>query len=351
MRQFYALQKALQRRPNDGEIGRCAVILCQTASNKMSNINTQLASGCSKKVPLQAKQPDMTAVLHMVDRTFRLLCQALKKLLETTSETNIVVYHVARLYESTLNALQQACKAAADQETSRTKTKGKTSKFKQSTKSKGVALNQSPGTRLSPHGELATQITRFLNNMVISLDVACAGHQNLLEGFLFILFGRVGKLLSLFVFQDIQSQSDLPVDSGKLPTPAGLHGFDMHQQSQCAERMEARHLIWLLERMLAMVDTFRNSASRSVSQELNTNIMFTSKIKEQLQSTLLQSVFGESSEWRNALQPLTQPDPKDLDELLRDIQAPEQTTPDWFIQEVWRLLGWDMLQRKSVPHK
>ncbi|KAI9043498.1 uncharacterized protein KD926_003649 [Aspergillus affinis] len=350
MRQFYALQKTLQKRPSNGELARSAVILCQTISTEMSNLSSyeRVASGRAKKVPLESKDPDILAVLHSVDCAFQLLCQALKRLSGSLNEAGILVYHIVELYESTMNALQQECKSTTDQLSCDAKTKTKISKPKKSTKSKRLVPSQSTGAQLGPHSELAAQITRLLNSMAISLDVASAGHQSLLEGFLFVLLGRVGKLLSLFVFQDLQSRPDLHADTEKLPTPAGLNEVDMNDQSQSAAKMEAKHVIWLLERALAVMDNFQTSAPTPPSQNIGVNSIFTSKIKERLQSTLLQAVFGGSSEWRHALQPTNKPDQRDLDRLLNHSQTSEQTTPDWFIQEVWRLLGWEMLERKSV---
>ncbi|KAH8427184.1 uncharacterized protein LDX57_004899 [Aspergillus melleus] len=349
MRQFYALQKALQKRPGNGELAQSVVTLCRTMATEMSNLSSQkrVASGRAKRGSLQSKEPDILAVLHSVDCAFQLLCQALERLSGSCAEAGLLVYHIVELYESTMNALQQECKSTIDRPSCDTKAKTKTSKSKQSAKSKRPVTNQSSGAQLSPHSEIASQIARLLNSMMISLDVASAGHQSLLEGFIFVLLSRVGKLLSLFVFQDLQIQPDLHADTEKLPTPAGLHEVDM-KESQSAAKMEARHAIWLLERALAVMDDFRSSAPLSVSQYISANNIFSSKAKERLQSTLLQAVFGESSEWGQALQPIAKPDQKDLDRLLSCSQTSEQATPNWFIQEIWRLLGWEMLERKSV---
>ncbi|PLB44384.1 hypothetical protein P170DRAFT_503100 [Aspergillus steynii IBT 23096] len=352
MRQFYALQKTLQKRPSNVEISRCAVVLCKTLAKEMGSLSGQTrmttAGGRSKKVPPQTKQPDIPATLHSVDCAFQLLCQALKKLAGSTPETGMTVYHIVVLYESTLNALEEECKAKTDQTPNDTTARGKKSKPKQGAKSKRSVPGGSTGTESSLDNELATQIAFLLNSMVASLDAACAGHQNLLEGFLFVLLSRVGKLLSLFAFQDLQLRPDLYADPGKLPIPAGLDGFDLNDQAQCAAKMEARHVIWLLERALAVVDSFRSSSSTSASQKDGENGIFTKKIKKKLQSTLLQAVFGESPQWKNALQTLSQPDQKDLDRLLSNSPVSEKDTSDWFIQETWRLLGWEMLEKKAV---
>ncbi|THC98139.1 hypothetical protein EYZ11_002363 [Aspergillus tanneri] len=288
---------------------------------------------------VRRKEPDVPAVLRSVEHTFKLLSQALEKLSESEHDSGQVIYHTVNLYESTLNALQQRCRVRSEQAPSKTKS----NKQKQPAKSKRATKNQSTDTQSNAEDEIATQLTRLLYSMTLTFGPSFPLRQTPLEGFLSILLSRVGKLLSLFVFQDLQLQPDLQLDPAKLPLPGGLREVDVDEKSLCAAKMEAKQLVWLLERFLALLDTVPSLSSSLVSQEGGTGSIFVSNIKERLQSTLLQAVFGKSVGFKNVLQCPVQPEQADLNRFQTSFRTSEQDIPDWFVQEVWRLLGWEIL--------
>lgn len=201
------------------------------------------------------------------------------------------------------------------------------SKQKQNAKNKRLKLN--------PDDDIARQVTRLLGTMTLSLDLLYPEHQELMQGALYFLLDRVGKLLCLFVFRDLQVHPDLRVNSAKLPLPQGLAGVSLSEKSLCAAKLEAKHIIWILERILAYLDTVPPSS---------TTKMFTKKIKDGLQSSMLQAVFGtEDGGFQKALELPVSIDEMELEQLPACTKIPDQEVPDWFIQEVWRLVGWDML--------
>ncbi|KAA8652588.1 uncharacterized protein ATNIH1004_001493 [Aspergillus tanneri] len=315
--------------------------LCKAASDGVLRAGSQkgTTAGRSKKVTVRRKEPDVPAVLRSVEHTFKLLSQALEKLSESEHDSGQVIYHTVNLYESTLNALQQRCRVRSEQAPSKTKS----NKQKQPAKSKRATKNQSTDTQSNAEDEIATQLTRLLYSMTLTFGPSFPLRQTPLEGFLSILLSRVGKLLSLFVFQDLQLQPDLQLDPAKLPLPGGLREVDVDEKSLCAAKMEAKQLVWLLERFLALLDTVPSLSSSLVSQEGGTGSIFVSNIKERLQSTLLQAVFGKSVGFKNVLQCPVQPEQADLNRFQTSFRTSEQDIPDWFVQEVWRLLGWEIL--------
>lgn len=348
MRQFYALQRALQKRPSNGEIARYAVVLCKTLAIQMGSLSIQRRTAIdrSQKTPLQTKQPDIAGILNSTVGAYRLLCQTLQKLPESMSETGMVVYHIVVLYESILNALQEECKATTEQTPSGTTGRAKKPKPAQSAESKKPAPIRLPMIMSTPDSDLAAQFASLLNHMAIALDIACARHQALLEGFLFVLLSRVGELLSNFVFQDIQARPDLFANPAKLPVPAGLLGIGVNDHSQRAARLEAKHVISTLERTVAVMNTSRSPSSARILQSDGDSKILTRGLRKQLQNTLLQAVFGESPKWKNTLQAVSQPDQEGLEKLLNHSPTSEQATPDWFIQEVWRIIGWELLEKR-----
>ena len=345
MRQFYTLQKTLQRRPNRSSIVRETVSLCNMAKDEILDaVSEKKAVSRPRTAVLQTRQLKLPAIIRAVDCAFQLLCQALRRLsgsAQGVHDTGQVTYHIVCLYDAVMTALQKHCQAMAQQNTN-ANSNSKSTKQRNATKLLRTKTSRNPGPSPSkPEGEVPTQIARLLGAMALSLDISLGEHQEILEGFLFILLARIGKLLCLFVFQDLQRRPDLYVDSTKIPLPEGLIGADSSETALLAAQMEAKHLIWLLERILALLDT-SSSDSATLSETFDCRAKFVSKVKERLQSTLLQAVFGADQPFfHESLQRPLQPNL--LPETLHDPQGSENPGIDWFVQEVWRLLGWEML--------
>ncbi|OOO05393.1 hypothetical protein OAory_01069090 [Aspergillus oryzae] len=344
MRHYYTLQKTLQKKSNGFDIVQAAVKLCETTANELSKvISEKRAAPCASrnKGSTRTEMPTTDEVLRCVSCTFQLLLRVIKSLSGTDNGmqySNRVIYHIVHLYESTMNALEQWCKAKSEQTQS--------AKQKHATSNRKAKDKQLHDSNMNTDDEDFTQMAQLLNAMTSSLDTGCAGHQDLLEGFLFILLNRVGKLLCLFVFQDLQLKPDLRADLTKLPHPRGLTELDLSDKSLCSAEMEAKCLVWLLERTLAVFRSFTSSSS-SASRDSDGSIIFAAKIKERLQSTLLQAVFGTDSTWGKSLR-RPAPTDGDLHNLRLPSQNSDQSVPDWFTQEVWTLLGWEILVKSNA---
>ncbi|RMJ26192.1 hypothetical protein PHISP_02935 [Aspergillus sp. HF37] len=345
MRQFYALQKTLQKKPSRSGVALAAVSLCKVAEGATLDAVYECKPVASRSRPaaLQTAQPKLTATIRSVECAFNLLCQALGRLPSTehgAHDTGLVTYHIVCLYDTAMTALQKHCQTKAQQETTNTKPNARPTKQK-NTKSRRAktARNQGPSPSPSnPETGASAQIARLLGTMALSLDISRGEHQELLEGFLFVLLTRIGKLLCLFMFQDLQLRPDLYADPTRIPLPEGLVGAEVSETSLRAAQMEAGHLIWLLERALAQL----GACSPESSEALDGRVRFVAKIKERTQRTLLQAVFGtDTPSFCDALRRPDQPDSLGFEGLQSER---EKSGSDWFVQEVWRLLGWEMLQ-------
>ncbi|KAJ8166054.1 hypothetical protein LV155_002570 [Aspergillus fumigatus] len=326
MRHFYALQRAIQRRPSRSTIVQSSADLCEVAVHEV------LTAVCwrghttrpSKKPVLQAKRPHLEQVLHSIKCAFQLILKALEKLAETENDLHgkgQLAYHLIKLYQAIATALEQYCISKSGQ-ISASAGSSKTPKSKPSKKSTSAKPCQgleNPTT--TPVDEVASQISRLLGSIAISLNLSYAVHRTLLEGLLCILLTRT-----------------------KLPLPQGLQGVKLDDLSLHAMQMEAKHLIWPLERSLTLLDTCTSSSSTLGPQDAPETMAWLAKVKQQLQGTLLQALFGsDHSVFPHALQQPEPPDTHELERLQNCTQIPEQSVPDWFTQEIWRLLGWDLL--------
>ncbi|KAE8374057.1 hypothetical protein BDV26DRAFT_296322 [Aspergillus bertholletiae] len=339
MRHYYALQKTLQRKSSGLDITKAAVTLCQTTANEVSKlVSEKRAAHCSSrnKGSTLTEGPATAEMCRGVTCALQLLLRVTKALSGTedgTRHSNHVIYYIVHLYESTMNALGQWCKAKSEQ--------------KQPSKQKHAGNKKAQDRQLPSDDEVSMQIAQLLHTMASSLNPGYPGHQDLLEGFLFILLNRVGKLLCLFVFQDLKLRPGLHADSTKIPLPRGLTELDLNEKSSCLVEMEAKCLVWLLERTLAVLHSFTASSSSSTSRENDGSILFAARLKERLQSTLLQAVFGIDSTWEKSLQRPAQTD-EELHNVRLSPPSPDQSVSDWYTQEIWKLLGWNILVKTSV---
>ncbi|PLN75745.1 hypothetical protein BDW42DRAFT_199274 [Aspergillus taichungensis] len=336
MRQLCALQRILNKRPTRLDVTHAVIKLCKSAENAVMDAVHEPAATAhptKRKGILQTKPPDALETLRMVECTFGILPQALKKI--TSSEkpardSEQVPYVLVELYETILSALERRCRVRTECSMAQTKTKAKPSKRSQKAKSEpnvSLATRGSVTLLANTEDDIAAHLSCLLHTMAMSLELPGQEHQSILEGFLFVLLDRVGKVLSLFVFQDLQLRPDLRIDSSKLALPKGLE--TVNEMTICAAQMEARQLIWVLERLLALLDDQPETV--------------TLKSKERLQGTLLRGLFGINSEWPSPLQRPVQPGGNEHNPPTAHCQAPDQPVPGWFIQEVWRLLGWEIL--------
>lgn len=354
MRQLYTLQQTLQKKPNYSVIVLNAVDLCKAAESAVLSIHETQASGRSKASDtLKEPEPNPISVLYALELAYEVLCQGLNKLAssaEGRKHEGHLVYHLVSLFETILRALEQRSKATAKLEEENSAQRRQTKKQKQqATKSNKQAKTS---TTKPDEDEVSQGIVRLLAAMMLSgssNSVATATtHQDLLEGYLFVLLSRVGKILCLFEFRDLLLRPDLRAAPDKLPMPQGLLQAEFTDDASIrAAEMEAKYLAWLLERAMAVVYSFfmksstsSNANSNGTVNEDGPNEPLLRFAKRKLQSTLLKAVFGD--EHPAFVESLKRP--RLLPEALaRPCRAAEESALEWFPREVWRLLGWDML--------
>ena len=324
---------------------QAAVNLCKVVESEVASAIqvTQAAGRPKTSAMLQMEKPNFTATMHGAVAAFGLLIQALGKLSGPADRQDVghVTYHLVCLYGAAMKTLHQRCKAKAETDTAN-KTAAKPPRQKRTTKSTKSRTGHQTDAPVESGDEMAIQITHLLGTMALSLNVFYTEHQDLLEGFLHILLSRVGKLLCLFVFQDLRLRPDLYADPAKLPEPEGLEEADLGETALLAAQLEAIHLIWLLERIMALLN-----ADPCISTEKDDGrTRFVSITRKRLQSTLLLAVYGPDRAFKD---PLQHPAQSELDSLQAFAQVSDRPVSDWFTQEVWRLLGWEMLA--EVDHE
>jgi hypothetical protein len=344
MRQLYALQKLMQKKLNPEALATQCVALCDTAARAISSASK--ASG-------QRTVQDLQEVLSRVEPCYSSLLQALKKLPTSyqspTADTGVVIYHITRLFQTTLQQFHQYSLSLAkgvrpEPSNAKSRTKSKTT---------AKAAVQNGIVTLSEQSEkLLSAFSHTLAFMILSLDPLGREQRNLLEGFLFFLLEHVGRTLGLFVFRDLRSNRELRMDPTKLPLPDSvdrdsIDSARLREQALAAE-FEAKYLVSIVDRAVAFVSRHNlaagGEAPASATPFPSSRLLELSKSK--LQSTLVMGVFGaDDPVSKCALRPPEAPSGAEIN----ISSIPQDMNPgEWFTQELWRLLGWDILSNPDI---
>ncbi|KAJ0425468.1 hypothetical protein BJY00DRAFT_308211 [Aspergillus carlsbadensis] len=346
MRQFYILQKALQKRSTSANILRPAVDLCKRSADEIEGacslgLSNPSEAGSESATLTRADLSRLKAVIQAVESATALLFQALKKLSASEHarrEANILMYNIVGLYKAIMGTLGRYCKMWASTrpspDFSKCSAKGPVTRSK---------TNAGWGPQIEGEKEGAVQLVSLLSRMITAPDPSKIEQQGLIEGFLFILLSRVGKLLCIFHFRDLQLQPELRADPSILPLPAGLVDAELDNQSLDAMCTEAKHLVWLLEGALTVFNAC-STTSNPEAEGQPSRTQFISSINAKIESTLVQAVFGDAD--GPHLECPTLPERLNIDRFLKSHKGTQLSVPDWYMGEIWRLMGWNMLTSK-----
>jgi hypothetical protein len=271
-----------------------------------------------KSSQIEAEQPNTIqngTVFNGVTVAFHLVHKALQNLTATENgkqNQGQVTYYLVGLFESTMTALTLHCTSISK---------------KPNPSAKASAQNV--------NNEVASRLADLLCTMAISLDMSRTEDQEVMEGFLFLVLNRMGRMLSLHVFHDIRLPMGL---CPGMTFPEGLEAMADEDFMPNEAQLETRYLIRLLGRMLDV-------ESYQPSFEVSTVRPFIVNAKDRLQKTLLRAVFG--------------PDDHLFREILRRPQTPpplesppmeQEKFADWLTHELWQLVGWDVLRTVFGPN-
>ena len=330
MRQIYNLQRALQKRRTPNCLVTEAVIMCKeaewellTAIQQRANFTQQTTSSANF-----SKMPDLEDIIRGLELSFTLVHQALHRVSGTKKgeqSKGQITYYLVCLFESTMTALTQYCTAISTRITSNSTQSPRSSGAKETSRKRKATRPCSEAGEKEAHA-----ITNFLCTMAMSLNLTRPEDQQVMEGYLFLVLSRMGKVLALFVFQDLEYPSEI---SARLNFPQGLIAMRQEALSPQNAQLEAKCLMSFLSKVL-------DSRPSLLSESALARSDFLQRAKGRLQKTLLQAVFGSD-------EPLFQ------EGLIRPKTPPAQDCgsrrtsqlgfPEWFTQELWRLIGWDLL--------
>lgn len=315
------------------------VILCKSAEQRLIQTIQNESSMTEQKPPQteQANMPDTDAVLNGVTVAFHLTHKALHKMAgaeNATQHQGQVVYYLVSLFESTMTALTLHCTAISKQKsvTKDTKSGGAPKSATQPDEQNKRTKEKSSPTK----NEITSRLADLLCTMALTLNLTHTEDQEVMEGFLYLVLNRMGKMLALHVFHDLR----LPMGiCPGMTFPDGLEAMTDEGLMPNEAQLEAKYLVRLLDRML-------NAESPQSPLEASAARQFVANAKDRLQKTLLRAVFGPDDHlFREGLRRPHTPPPQVLD----DQQMDQEKFSEWFTQELWRLVSWDVLRTVLAP--
>lgn len=200
------------------------------------------------------------------------------------------------------------------------------------------------------HG-IGIALTKAAIHVFEGVDLSQPSHSKILEGITCIFLDHLGSSLSLVVFADLDvgPKPDKTHKFGLLPPNGLLHTSDLDNDSAVkTARQEACYLVAILRQLMLCIERQRISLgfeSFSIFGPMHTagtaDSDLITRVRKRLQDTLLRGIFGDDDElFKDALsRPVENTTNMEADIGNQTREDPEE----WFIGEVWSLLGWSTL--------
>ncbi|KAK2804232.1 hypothetical protein FQN51_002321 [Onygenales sp. PD_10] len=359
LRHFHGLQKQLHKKTDPDALVSISVGFCEAADMSIRTALHSKADSSIRATTLQSLAPDIRQTLRGLTQSCPVILRALNKLSDNDQKCSgigVITYHLVKFFQRALDHLHQYAVSKVKAKAAQEKGSNKKSKQRSRTKTTKTSAPNSTGNDTEEEEGTLKAFSHLIATMILSLNPIRPEENNLLEGFLYAVLEHVGKTLCLFVFKELHSNPALRLNSEKLPMPGNFNELNLCADkidiAQRAAGLEARHLVWILERAIAFTDQFEKPPAiptsgdwgPAASNKSPPGILESVKVK--LQNTLLKGIFGEEGrEFNNSLKLPEMPSYSVADgDLSRWSYADAETDPsEWFTQEIWRLVGWDVL--------
>ena len=300
----------------------------------------------------------LSLAIRVAARAFSSLLVGLNRIAAHDSSKRLVgcvIYESVRMFQGVLDCIAQLATSCASSDPQHAST------------TKAVSGSGSSSTNAAKPPQASRALSQFLNAALSYLDRADPVHRQLFEGFLFALFDRVAERLYLCNFQHARGASveaDIVRGAAPSPTPGASRAELM------ALRLELPPLVVVLERALALAPYHLTPASASSSataakaaasraptsaarRALPSRTPLSQHARDRLQRTLVHRMFGDEDTERDDFADMLRM-PARLGGLPALKKVADTSAENgggvrqWFISEIWRLVGWDVLARDAA---
>jgi hypothetical protein len=182
--------------------------------------------------------------------------------------------------------------------------------------------------------------------MITILDMNKEWHRQLFEALAYVFFERIGSSLSTAVFSEPPSLGR-PSTIGLLQPRGPLATEEDKITNDLATTLkEAPHLVTIL-RTISLFANEKDSGRGNLlpSAHFNQKDGYGAAIIARMQNTMLRGMFGDQEEAFHDT--LRRPSETESTDYTKDLMVgqDEEVTSEWFVGEVWKYIGWDILTK------
>lgn len=348
-RQIFVLRATMSKRQNHAGLTLSTIELCKAIENAIQPFSDTTITETRKNGNVSGtSHPSLQAVYFTAQSAFQLLYQALHKLATSTNGTRYqgqIIYQFVSLFEGIMKMVESRCKSLATHEAPQIpkKSRGRPKKGQEVAHSfppERIRSIDIPtlGSCENLEADVLWHTTSLLETMIVSLDMRYLHNTSVMEGYMYVLISRVGQLLSLLHFDSSEHIEALRNGASDSDNPAAPLGCS-DGVAVLAVELETTCLVWALEKAL---EVSGESSTFSHEHSCGGKVLLGPLQKlahHRLQNTLLKAIFCEENEIFGSS--LTKPQ-RPRSKLPRKLHSAIDLR-EWFTQEVWRLIGWDIL--------
>jgi hypothetical protein len=208
----------------------------------------------------------------------------------------------------------------------------------------------------------ARSLAHFLISLLGLLDKTNPIHQRIFDGFAFLLIERVGIRLYYCMFGRHRG-ADIEADLMPLPEATDPAAKARQETEAFGIRLELKALVLILERTMGLAPHHMNPLSSKAAKNPNSNRLgrtlsfktlpaapkgrLSLFAKDRLQRTLVTCMYGHNQN-DEFLDVLTKPMPSMRVGALQNVaKIEDKDVEQWYKEEVWRLVGWDIMARET----
>jgi hypothetical protein len=208
----------------------------------------------------------------------------------------------------------------------------------------------------------ARSLAHFLISLIGLLDKTNPIHQRMFDGFAFLLIERVGERLYYCTFGR-HRRANVEEDLAPLPEPTDPAGKAKQETEELGTRLELKALVLILERAMGLAPHHMNPPTGRAARKPDTNGIgrtlsmktlpaapkgrLSSLAKDRLQRTLVTCMYGHDQN-DEFLDVLTKPMPSmRIGNIQNVAKIDDKDVKQWYKEEVWRLVGWDIMARET----
>ncbi|KAH7042080.1 hypothetical protein B0J12DRAFT_674663 [Macrophomina phaseolina] len=295
---------------------------------------------------------EIVSIFEAAARIFLALAYGLKELgsqQPTSDECGAVIYSLVGMFSHLLKTLEKLASSHASNEAA-------AAQNPRQKRQMATRQTQKIITNPQPVSLVIRLLSNFLANVLTVSSTNESHHPELLEGFLFVLFRRLGSCVYFCTFGH-QKHGNVEEDIAAWTDPAEFEDTPAYVRKKIGQRaleLELPILITLLERGLAAaqhhVAPFGTPASRKQSKAFAAKPgakMSVSSLKsglslaarKKLEQSLAHSIFGVESDGDEMAECLAMPVRQALMEPPQKVK--EEDIKSWFVEKVWALVGWE----------